>query len=97
MIIKENSYLEHYGKKGMRWGKRKARKEAAKKEYAKQQKQFMDTVMKDIKSRSPSELYAIKGTHGNIITTGEDFIDRVNMGMKFTQMVSTGQKINDGR
>lgn len=97
MIIVEELYLKHYGKKGMRWGQRKAKKQAAKQEYARQQKAFMNKVMKDVGRRSPSELYAIKGTHGNIITTGEDFINRVNMGMKFTSMVSTGQTINDGR
>lgn len=94
MIIEEDLYLEHFGKKGMRWGKRKAKKQAAQKEYNRQQTVFMNKVMKDIKTRSPSELYAIKGTHGNIITTGKDFVDRVNMGMKFTEMYSTGKTID---
>ncbi len=98
MIIQQETYLKHFGKKGMKWGQRKARKTAAKesaqKEYNRQQRVFMNTVMKDVKTRNPNELYAIKGTHGNIITTGKDFVDRVNMGMKFTDLYSTGKTID---
>lgn len=31
MILEEENYLEHYGKKGMRWGSRKQKIEAARK------------------------------------------------------------------
>jgi hypothetical protein len=101
VIVAEEEYLEHYGKKGMRWGQRRAaKKEAkatAKKEHEKKVKEFTNSVIKDIGSRSPSELYAVKGSHGRLIVTGEEFASRVNMGMTFTSVQSTGQKINDGR
>lgn len=88
-------FLAHFGKKGMKWGVRRAKK---KQEKAEAVKQFRDSVIKDIGSRSPSELYAVRGKKGpTLIITGEEFVEKANIGMPFLSVQSTGMKIDDGR
>lgn len=76
---------------------RKEKKAQAKAEQAKKVTEFRNSVIKDIGSRSPSELYLVNNKGTKIVMTGKEFVDYANMGMAFNSIVSTGQKINDGR
>jgi hypothetical protein len=112
MIIDEANDIAHFGVRGMRWGVRKPRDEAArakkfggKKTSRKERKakaaadheRAVKGVLEEVGRLGASDMYAIRGSQGNLIMTGEEFLRRMDRGMRVTDVVRTGQRINDGR
>lgn len=102
MIIDEDLYLEHFGKKGMRWGKRSAkgsapkvgRKERRKAEkqarVAADQKKVTDLVTKSLKD--PKVLIKL---NGHTVVTGKEFSNyMVNGGLLNVRTTSVFAEID---
>ncbi|MET0785499.1 MAG: hypothetical protein ABWY25_02180 [Paenisporosarcina sp.] len=74
MIMDEDSYLEHFGTKGMKWGQRRAAKKAAKKEaMAKADKAYGDAVANLVaKSAKKGTLISMQVNNRTTVMTGKE-------------------------